>query len=107
MSADVRTAQGRESPVTQRDVMPSPQSPSSYVTASSGPTDDEIVRRRQRIRELEDLELREQEHELRSKEREIESRSRELEKDRQRLLMARTYRSDSPAQARQNYEILP
>ncbi|KAI0762053.1 hypothetical protein BC629DRAFT_1738152 [Irpex lacteus] len=102
MSADVRIVQGRESPVTQRDVMASPQSPSSYVTASSGPTDDEIARRRQRIRELEDLELREQEHELRSKEREIESRSRELEKDRQRLLMARTYRSDSPAQARQN-----
>ena len=54
--------------------------------------DDEIARRRHRIRELEDLELREQEHELRLKEREIESRSRELERDKQRLLMARTYR---------------
>ena len=86
--------------------MPSPQSPpSSYNTASSGSMDDEIARRRHRIRELEDLELREQEHELRLKEREIESRSRELERDKQRLLMARTYRrgNDSPTQAQQGF----
>ncbi|KAI0346312.1 hypothetical protein BDW22DRAFT_1405206 [Trametopsis cervina] len=95
LSMDTR-AQGRSSPVAQRTVMSSPQTPSSYASAMSGPSDDDIARRRQRIRELEEMELREQEHELRLQQREIEHRSRELEKDRQRLINSRTYRTESP-----------
>ncbi|KAI0326052.1 hypothetical protein GY45DRAFT_164841 [Cubamyces sp. BRFM 1775] len=58
------------------------------------PTSEEIALRRQRIEELEELEMREREHELRMKEREIEQRARELERERQQLLTARTGRSD-------------
>ncbi|KAI0084117.1 hypothetical protein BDY19DRAFT_997965 [Irpex rosettiformis] len=109
LSTDVRHGmpQGRESPVTQRSVMPSPQLPSSsYSSASPGLTDDEIARRRDRKRELEVLDFCEKEHELRLQEREIQSCSRELEKDGKRLLMTRTYRSDHPTQAREDSQNL-
>lgn len=91
-------SQGRSSPVTPRPVFSSSQSSPSYSPATFGPSDDDIVRRRQRIRELEELELREQEHELRQKEREIGQRAKELERDRQRLLNARGYHNESPTQ---------
>ncbi|KAI0654648.1 hypothetical protein C8Q70DRAFT_1058242 [Cubamyces menziesii] len=61
------------------------------------PTSEEIALRRQRIEELEELEMREREHELRMKEREIEQRARELERERQQLLTARTGRGDGYA----------
>ncbi|KAH9941344.1 hypothetical protein B0H21DRAFT_753240 [Amylocystis lapponica] len=66
-----------------------------YTTAA--PT-DELAIRRQRIEELEELELREQEYELRIREREIEQKAREVERERLRLLSARGadgYASDS------------
>lgn len=75
--------------------MSSPQSISSYSTAMSVPSDEDIARRRQRIRDMEELELQEQEHQLRVEERELEQRSRDLERDRQRLYSARSYRNDS------------
>ncbi|KAL7279416.1 hypothetical protein ACG7TL_007258 [Trametes sanguinea] len=66
-----------------------------YASIPPTPTSEEIALRRQRIEELEDLELREREHELRLKEREIEQRALELERERQRLLTARSGRNDS------------
>ena len=56
--------------------------------------------RRQRLEELEELELREREHELRMKEREIEYRARELERERLQLLNARGAPSSSDGRAR-------
>ncbi|KAI0951608.1 hypothetical protein AcW1_008612 [Taiwanofungus camphoratus] len=53
------------------------------------PATDVIILRRQRIEELEDLEIREQEYELRMKEREIEQKAKDLERERVRLLNAR------------------
>ncbi|KZT06136.1 uncharacterized protein LAESUDRAFT_813047 [Laetiporus sulphureus 93-53] len=51
---------------------------------------DDIAIRRQRIEELEELELREQELELRMKEREIGRKAKELEAERARLLYTRS-----------------
>ncbi|KAI0364323.1 hypothetical protein BV20DRAFT_974598 [Pilatotrama ljubarskyi] len=65
-----------------------------YSSVPATPTPDEIALRRQRIEELEELELRERDLELRMKEREIEQRARELERERQQLLTARSGRSD-------------
>ncbi|TBU52736.1 hypothetical protein BD310DRAFT_831621 [Dichomitus squalens] len=67
---------------------------SRYSDAPPAPTTDEIALRRQRIEELEELELREREHDLRMKEREIEQRARELERERLHLLNARGVRHD-------------
>ena len=67
---------------------------SRYSAASQGLSPEEIAVRRQRIEELEELELREREHELRMKEREIEQRARELERERFQLLTARGGRTD-------------
>ncbi|EPQ54144.1 hypothetical protein GLOTRDRAFT_94501 [Gloeophyllum trabeum ATCC 11539] len=50
---------------------------------------DELSRRRQRLQELEELELREKELVLREKERELEERARELERDRARVVASR------------------
>ncbi|TFY62184.1 hypothetical protein EVJ58_g4025 [Rhodofomes roseus] len=63
----------------------------SYATntMTSIPMSDDIALRRQRIAELEDLEIREQELELRRKEREIEQRAKVLEEERARILNAR------------------
>ena len=61
---------------------------------ASNNTLEELARRRQRLQELEELELREQEYELRLKEREIEQRTRQLEQDRMRLLSARGMLAD-------------
>ena len=77
--------------------MPEPSSvtsPSRYSGAPQTPYNDEIALRRQRIEELEELEIREREHELRMKEREIEQRARELERERLQLLTARGGRPD-------------
>ncbi|OCH94874.1 hypothetical protein OBBRIDRAFT_788874 [Obba rivulosa] len=60
---------------------------------TSGPPVDELSLRRQRIEELEELEIREQELQLRMKEREIEQRALELERDRLRLRGARGTRA--------------
>jgi hypothetical protein len=59
------------------------------LTSSTSSLVDDFARRRQRIDELEELELREREFELRQKEREIEHRARELERERARLASAR------------------
>ena len=56
---------------------------------AQGPTPDDIALRRQRIAELEELELREQELELRRREREIELRAKALEEERARIFNAR------------------
>lgn len=61
-------------------------------------TSEDIARRRRRLEELEDLQLRERELELRKREREIETKARELERDRVRLDTMRTqsvYYTDS------------
>lgn len=94
-SVDVQL-QGKDAPAPPGGILPSPQSASSYSTAMSTPSDDDIARRRHRIRELEQLEFQEQEHELLMQEREIEVRSRDLERDRQRLFNTRGYRNDPP-----------
>lgn len=69
-------------------------SASRYTTAAPAPSPQEIIARRRRIEELEELEMREREHELRVKEREIEQRALELERERQALLNARGTRND-------------
>ncbi|KAI0648820.1 hypothetical protein C8Q79DRAFT_998792 [Trametes meyenii] len=73
---------------------PSNSPTTRYSSVPVTPTSEEIALRRQRIEELEELELREREHELRMKEREIEQRARELDRERHQLLNARTGRSD-------------
>ncbi|EIW57849.1 uncharacterized protein TRAVEDRAFT_150499 [Trametes versicolor FP-101664 SS1] len=65
-----------------------------YQSVPPTPTSDEIAMRRQRIEELEELELRERDLELRMKEREIDQRARELERERQQLLNVRGTRND-------------
>ncbi|KAI0749964.1 hypothetical protein C8Q80DRAFT_1100838 [Daedaleopsis nitida] len=87
----------RTRPSMEHSRMPEPSSTtattataSRYSAAPSGPSTEEIAVRRQRIEELEELELREREHELRMKEREIEQRARELERERLHLLSARS-----------------
>ncbi|EMD33318.1 hypothetical protein CERSUDRAFT_126091 [Gelatoporia subvermispora B] len=60
---------------------------------TSSPFADELSLRRQRIEELEELDIREQELQLRMKEREIEQRALELERDRLRLLGTRGTRT--------------
>ncbi|KAH9848468.1 hypothetical protein C2E23DRAFT_786021 [Lenzites betulinus] len=72
----------------------SPSSAAARYTVPLGPSTDEIALRRQRIEELEELELRERDLELRMKEREIEQQSRELERERQQLLNVRGARND-------------
>ncbi|KAH9933642.1 uncharacterized protein BXZ73DRAFT_46315 [Epithele typhae] len=62
---------------------------SRYSTSQPVPSMDEIALRRQRIDELEELELRERTHQLRMKEREIEMRTRELERERMEILNTR------------------
>jgi hypothetical protein len=96
MPTEVRLLQGRNSPMTQRHVAASPPPQASSAVSTSDSTESEIARRRQRILELEELELREQAHEIRLKEREIEQRARELERDKQRLMNTRTHHIDSP-----------
>ncbi|TFK79935.1 hypothetical protein K466DRAFT_504748 [Polyporus arcularius HHB13444] len=89
-----------DSPIRERrrpsvEAYPRAPEPSSMTASSrySGvpqtPATEEIALRRQRIEELEELELREREHELRMKERDIEQRARELERERVQLLNAR------------------
>lgn len=53
---------------------------------------DDIARRRQRIQELEELEMREQEYALRQKEKDIRERARELEREQMELMSARQNR---------------
>ncbi|KDQ59199.1 hypothetical protein JAAARDRAFT_175969 [Jaapia argillacea MUCL 33604] len=55
---------------------------------------DDLVRRRQRIEQLEELERRENELELRERERDLEHRARELERDRAHILTARGMKAD-------------
>jgi hypothetical protein len=57
----------------------------AVLGARASPISDEIARRRRRLEELEEIQLRERELELREREREIESKARELERDRARL----------------------
>ncbi|CDO78041.1 hypothetical protein BN946_scf184724.g5 [Trametes cinnabarina] len=81
-------------PTTTRTDPSSNRAAQHYTSVLPAPTSEEIALRRQRIEELEELELREREHELRMKEREIEQRALELERERQRLLTARSGRND-------------
>ncbi|KIP10985.1 hypothetical protein PHLGIDRAFT_172077 [Phlebiopsis gigantea 11061_1 CR5-6] len=62
-------------------------------------TSSDIVRRRQRIQELEELELREREYAFRMKEKEIREQARELEREQFELMEARQtrVRADSTA----------
>jgi hypothetical protein len=60
------------------------------LASSTSSLVDDFARRRQRLDELEELELREREYELRQKGREIEQRTRELERERVRITNART-----------------
>lgn len=64
--------------------------PQSYFP--DDPASEEIARRRQRIQELEELELREQEYTFRMKEREIQEQARDLERQQLELLQARQNR---------------
>ncbi|GJE85676.1 hypothetical protein PsYK624_017550 [Phanerochaete sordida] len=79
----------------QQSVSPS-LSRNSFSPQRSYPTEDpageEIARRRQRIQELEELELREQEYTLRMREKEIRERARELEREQFELINARQNR---------------
>ncbi|KAI0706761.1 hypothetical protein C8T65DRAFT_577221 [Cerioporus squamosus] len=90
--ADSPTRERRRPSVEAYSRMPEASSMtagSRFFAAPQAPSTDEIAVRRQRIEELEELELREREHELRMKEREIEQRARELERERVQLLNAR------------------
>ncbi|KAL5526300.1 hypothetical protein ACEPAF_8023 [Sanghuangporus sanghuang] len=71
---------------------------SDEATAQPGPTASEIdiMRRRRRIEELEDLERREQAQALRAREREIEMQTKALERERERL---HTLNAASPAKS--------
>ncbi|KAI0833779.1 hypothetical protein BC628DRAFT_1307875 [Trametes gibbosa] len=95
------THQGAQMSIDNYSRMPEPTSgvreppPSSArYSVPLGPSTDEIALRRQRLEELEELELRERDLELRVKEREIEQRSRELERERQQLRNVRGARND-------------
>lgn len=107
------TAPGRvNSPEASRLSAPQPGTYNLNERAPS-PLSEEINRRKQRLQELEELELREQEYELRLKERDIEQRSRQLEQDRLRLRSARGmgvdtgYDSDGSRNDRNNKLLLP
>ena len=56
-------------------------------------TSSDIARRRQRIQELEELELREREYAFRMKEKEIREQARELEREQLELMEARQTRA--------------
>lgn len=73
---------------------PGPGSAYNLNDGVGSPTNEDITRRKQRLQELEELELREQEYELRLKEREFEQKARQLEQDRLRLLNARGLLAD-------------
>ncbi|KAH7928095.1 hypothetical protein BV22DRAFT_1031095 [Leucogyrophana mollusca] len=69
------------------------------------PVDDEIRRRKQRLEELAELELKEKEYELRQRERELNQKSRDFERDRQQFLGSRTdlnSATDTPKGPRSN-----
>jgi hypothetical protein len=60
--------------------------PVGYEPGSSTDDADIVRRRRRRLEELAELELKEKEFELKAREHEIELRARELERDRARLM---------------------
>lgn len=68
---------------------------SGGVTAPS-PSEMDIMRRRRRLDELEDLERREQTQALREREREIEQRAKEIEQERGRLRALASASGTSP-----------
>ena len=74
---------------TDRRTFNAPQPTYATTAMTQVPTPDDIALRRQRIAELEELELREQELELRRREREIELRAKALEEERARIFNAR------------------
>ncbi|KAL4064444.1 hypothetical protein V8B97DRAFT_332494 [Scleroderma yunnanense] len=76
------------SPSTDR-FPPFPETPSRQGTRDLQIDENEIRRRKQRIEDLAELELKEKEFELRQRERELDQRSRELERDRLHFLSAR------------------
>jgi hypothetical protein len=65
-------------------------STSSRPDLGASTSSDDLARRRYRLDELEEMEIREREYELRQKEREIEHRARELDRERARLVSARS-----------------
>ncbi|TDL25824.1 hypothetical protein BD410DRAFT_826407 [Rickenella mellea] len=66
----------------------SPHTQTSSTTPMN-PGNEDAARRRRRLAELEELEIREHEHELREREREIAVRARQLEAERAQLQSAR------------------
>ena len=80
---------------TDRRSSNAPQTTYATNAMSQGPTPEDIALRRQRIAELEELELREQELELRRREREIELRAKALEEERARIYTYNARRPDS------------
>jgi len=86
-------------------------SPGGYKPGPTAEDADIVRRRRQRLEELAELELKEKELELRAREREIEMRARELERDRAHLMTAHgdargdalTSRSQRPSPGRYSY----
>ncbi|KAH7884464.1 hypothetical protein F5I97DRAFT_1889711 [Phlebopus sp. FC_14] len=90
--------QPQDEPMSPRRVTASPvhdrfplclDTPSRQATRDAPPEDDEIRRRKQRIEELAELELKEKEYELRQRERELNQRSRDLERDKLQFLNVR------------------
>ncbi|KAG0706762.1 hypothetical protein DFH29DRAFT_117143 [Suillus ampliporus] len=82
-----------DEPMTPRRSNGSPTA-DRYAVNQDPPTssigEEEIRRRRQRIEELTELELKEKEYELRQRERELNQKTRDFERDRMQFLDARS-----------------
>lgn len=101
-TSDQATPKSPPSEQTQfsREARPQSMSPSVNSGAftpprgycNEEPSTDEITRRRHRLQELEELELREQEYALRMKEKDIRERARELEREQLELMAVRQNR---------------
>ncbi|KAI6042889.1 hypothetical protein EDC04DRAFT_3138758 [Pisolithus marmoratus] len=85
------------SPCTDR--FPPPETPMRQTPRDMQIDENEIRKRKQRIEELAELELKEKEYELRQRERELNQRSRELARDKLQFLQTRPdfNRTNSPA----------
>ncbi|KAH7912818.1 hypothetical protein BJ138DRAFT_1227604 [Hygrophoropsis aurantiaca] len=82
------------SPTNDRHFI-APETPKRRMTRDIPFDDDEIRRRRQRIEELAELELKEKEYELRQRERELNQKSRDFERNKQQFLGSHTDLSSS------------
>lgn len=78
----------RRSPTVDRHVV-NQDPPASQATRDIPIGEEDIRRRRQRIEELAELELKEKEYELRQRERELNQKTRDFERDRMHFLDTR------------------